>query len=391
MASIQNSINKLIHYVENEGFKGYDPYDALNSWIPIHWLGKYVQAVAIQLQKRNPINIRSLLGIKKDYQPKSIGLLLRAYSLLWKHNPLARYLENMDFFFNWLCENYSSAYSGYCWGYNFIWANPNKVIKNYHPSIVVTTFVAKGIFEYYKLTNNPKAKEVLRSSCEYILNDLPVTENANGICFSYTDLMRDCCYNASMLGAELLTKVYSITGEQRLLEKAKRAVNFILAYQHYDGHWNYSIELKSGKERQQIDFHQGFILESLYEFIQYSGTKNLKYKKALLKGLEFYRSKQFFPDGRSKWRLPNEWPVDIHNQAQGIITFALIEIESSFLPFAQKIAGYTIQHMKDKNGYFYYHKFKTFTNKIPYMRWSQSWMLLALALLISKSKYKLRD
>jgi hypothetical protein len=32
--------------------------------------------------------------------------------------------------------------------------------------------------------------------------------------------------------------------------------------------------------------------------------------------------------------------------------------------------------MKDKKGYFYYQIGKRYRSKIPYMRWSQAWMLL---------------
>ncbi len=34
--------------------------------------------------------------------------------------------------------------------------------------------------------------------------------------------------------------------------------------------------------------------------------------------------------------------------------------------------------MWDDKGYFYYRKYRLFINKIPYMRWGQSTMLLAL-------------
>jgi len=36
--------------------------------------------------------------------------------------------------------------------------------------------------------------------------------------------------------------------------------------------------------------------------------------------------------------------------------------------------------MQSKNGYFFYQKKRFFKNKISYMRWSQAWMLYALAI-----------
>ena len=38
-----------------------------------------------------------------------------------------------------------------------------------------------------------------------------------------------------------------------------------------------------------------------------------------------------------------------------------------------------IENMQDKSGYFYYRKYPLFTNKIPFIRWAQGWMMLALS------------
>jgi hypothetical protein len=85
------------------------------------------------------------------------------------------------------------------------------------------------------------------------------------------------------------------------------------------------------------------------------------------------------------WRIPREWPVDIHNQAQGIITSSrLSHLNPEYLEFAKKIACWTIENMQDKTGYFYFRKNRFYTNKISYMRWSNAWMFLALAELLKK-------
>ena len=89
----------------------------------------------------------------------------------------------------------------------------------------------------------------------------------------------------------------------------------------------------------------------------------------------------------SYWRIPKKWPVDIHNQSQGIITFSMFEdYDPGYLGFAEKIAMWTIKNMQDANGRFYYQKWPFVINKIDYMRWNQGWMFLALTkLLFAKS------
>ena len=372
-------LTKLIKYIEFQNFKGYDPYDTLNGWFPFHWLGKWGPVFATQLQKRNPVNVRPILGINKEINAKAIGLLLNAYSLLFKKTGELHYKEQADSFFRWLIDNPSRGFSGYCWGYNFDWANPAKTVKAYHPNIVATSFIGKGIFEYYNATENSDSPEILESICNYILNDLPVTENKHGICFSYTDIKRECCYNANMLGAEVLAKTYSVTGNNDYLDYIQKSVDFTLAYQKKDGRWNYKIDLETMREQKQVDFHQGYVLESLFEIKRYASLNERKYDNALEKGARFYRNVQFTDEGISYWRYPKFWPVEIHNQSQGIITFSLLQdLDPEYGLFAQNIAEWTIDNMQDQAGYFYYQKRKYYTNKIPYMRWSQAWMLLAL-------------
>lgn len=382
---ITEALTKLQAYVERERFYGYDPYDVLNGWINWTRFGKWVPILALQFQKRNPINLRPLMGIKKGHNPKAMGLLLHAYALCYERDPSPKTKVQMAQLFEWLCTHYTHGYSGYCWGYNWDWATPSKFMKAYTPTIVATSFIGKGLFKYYEVTGDPKALEVFLSACNFILEDLPRTNIASGLCFSYTPLKKDCCYNASMLGAEMLARAYAVTGNEKYRATAIRAVDFVVSHQQNDGCWYYEIDLVSREEDKQVDFHQGYVLESLHACMNYASITDSWYDSALRLGARFYKEAQFFQDGRSLFRWPKEEPVDIHNQAQGIITFVkLADLDPGFLPFAHTIADWTVREMQDEAGYFYYRKHRRFTNKIPYMRWSQAWMMLALAYLLRK-------
>jgi hypothetical protein len=378
-------IQKLDAFIQGENFKGYDPYDVLNSWLPYKLFGKYGQSVAIQCGKWNPVNLRPLLGVKKDYNPKGLGLLLQAYCKLYLATIESKYLETATMLFNKIIELRSPDRKNYCWGYNFVWANPGHVLPKFYPSVVVSSFVGQGIFEYYSITKDKDAEEIINSIGKYILEELPVSETTEGICFSYTDYQKDCCYNASMLGAEMLARIYSLDHDVVIKDKIRQAINYVISHQNSNtGVWNYSINEKTGEERHQIDFHQGFILCSLYNTTKYCGIlDDSKIDKALRIGLNFYKHNQFMPNGQSYWRVPKKYPVEIHNQAQGIITFSLLkDYSDEYLPFANTICQWTIDNMQSQKGYFYYRKFRTYTNKIPYMRWSQAWMMLALSYLV---------
>jgi hypothetical protein len=383
-SDIKSSLERLQLYIEAEEFKGYDPYDTLLSPIPFHWLTRYGQAIATQVQKRNPVNIRPLLGIKKEYNPKGMGLLLHGYVLLQQHFPGKDYGNQISAIYKWLRENRSKGFANACWGYNFGWASPEKYLPPFAPTVVATSFIASALYEYFKLTNDSSAKELLISIADFIVCDLPVTRMENGICYSYSPFIKDCCYNASLLGAETLARVYSITGDTSLKEAAESAVEFVISHQHDDGHWEYKIDPLTGKERHQVDFHQGYIIDSIRNVMQHTAEQKSNWLHAVEKGLSFYMREQFFASGQSKWRLPKIYPVEIHNQSQGIITFINSEKEEH-KKFASTILQWTINNMQDEKGYFYYRKLKTYTNRISFMRWSNAWMFLAMSKYVSNT------
>jgi len=382
-ARIEQVTNDLITFIEAEEFKGYDPYDTLNSRIPFGWLGKWGKPIGIQIQKRNPINIRPLIGIKKDYNSKAMGLLLHAYSLMYQRRANEAIKSKIDFLFNWLLKNRTEGFKHFCWGYNFDWASSEKLLRAYSPTIVVSVFIAKGIIAYYETFKDQKSLEVLKSIGQFIKEDLIISEDSSGICFSYSTIEADCCYNASMLGSELFAFLYRETRIEEYKELAIRSVNFVVDKQKHDGRWNYSIKLETGKERKQIDFHQGYVIDSLGYVMKYIPSTKEVFMPYFKKGLAYYQQKQFLANGQSLYRFPSIWPIEIHNQAQGIITFARwADLDEEYLSQSETIAKYTIDQMLSPKGYFYYKKYPWLTIKTPFIRWSQAWMLLALTELL---------
>lgn len=379
---IEHALRLLERYISDEKYQGYDPYDTLNSWFPFKKYGTLFSAVAIQFQKLNPVNIRPLLGIKKGYNAKGMGLLLKSYSILHENGLDIDAIEKAEFIFKWLAENTSKQYNLPCWGYNFDWATPKQYLDAYTPSVVVTSFVVDGLWEYYKLTKNEQAKDLIIGASEWIIKEIPVSIFEEGVSFAYTAQSKGACYNASLLAAEVLAKADVLNKSSRNTDIINRAIDFVLSKQRENGSWLYSYDPQLDTERLQIDFHQGFVMISLKNINVLLPQPRSDVSRAISKGLEFYRNEQFLENGQSLWRIPKKWPIDIHNQSQGIITFSeLCDENLEYLNFAQRIAEWTIRNMQSSKGYFYYRKYAWYTHKIPYMRWSQAWMLLALATL----------
>lgn len=372
MDRFQEAFSQLQKYAEAASFKGYDPYDVLKSPVPFHWAGKWGPVLAIQIHKRDPINWRPLLGIPKAHNPKGLGLFLNGYAVA--DGSVERMQELMDL----LLSLSTKEEENLCWGYDFPWASPVKFLPAWSPTIVVTGFIAQGVHSYYKISNDPKALECLNSiSC--FMEALPRSEHESGICFSYSTAMKDVCFNASMLGAEHFARMYNLTGDANAKELALKATQFTVEHQAENGAWPYSLN-DQGEPRQQIDFHQGFVLCSLFEVIKELKDVPESFHVALRKGAKFYREEQFTSEGRSLWRWPKKWPVDIHHQAQGIITFSrLAELDKDYSGFAEKIADWTIDNMRGKDGSYIYRVHRCGKDRTRYMRWGQAWMFLALA------------
>ena len=260
---IERSIQLLSNYVLNEGFKGYDPYDTLNSWFPFDKFGNRIATYAIQFQKLNPINIRGGIGIRKEYNPKGIGLLLKAFCVLHKSYRDSLSKHQADTLFNWLKTHPSKHYKLPCWGYNFDWATLDSYLEADTPSVVVTSFVVDGLWEYYKLSGNEEAKNMILGAAKWIKEYIPVTVFDSGISYAYTAQSKGACYNASLLAAEVLAKADKLSEKTDSTDNVNKAIDFVLSKQKENGAWWYSYNPIAGTERKQIDFHQGFVLMSL--------------------------------------------------------------------------------------------------------------------------------
>ena len=383
---IKSSLLSLEKYIDYNNYKGYDPYDTLNSSFPLKYFGKWFSILAIQFQKRNPINIRPLLGVKAGINPKGMGLLLKAYCILYEIENKNEYYECAKNIYVWLINNYSEGYSGICWGYNFDWANPEEYLKAFEPNVVVTGTVIDGIYKYSKIFQDTQAREIVISSSDFVLKDLPIINIDTKKCIGYNTNSKNCCYNASLYGSLILSFANRIKPNKKYQEIIDEVVAYVLSKQKTDGSWYYSYNIEQQTERRQIDFHQGFILVLLNDIIKdYSSQKDIL--TSIQRGINYYKDKQFYKNGRSKWRLPKKWPVDIHNQSQGIITFSKFAyLNKEYLSFSHNIANWTITNMQAEDGYFYYRNYKYFKNKISYIRWSQSWMFLALVELMKANK-----
>jgi hypothetical protein len=378
LKEITSSFNQLKAYCEQEEFKGYDPYDGLNSKlfnaIPLVSKNRIARLAWIQTFKRSPVNFRKITGIKKDYNPKALGLFLSGYCNLYESDPKQEYLDKIYFFAAQLQELQSTKWSGACWGYNFDWQARAFFQPKHTPTVVASVFIASAILDAYEITKEEQLLKTARSTCNFILKDLNRTMDDNGnFSFSYSPLDKSVVFNASLLGSRLLARVYSFTKEQLLIDEAKKSVEFCCRYQQADGSWAYG----RLPFHQWIDnFHTGYNLECIADYMKYSG--DLSYTTHVQKGFEYYIQTFFTAEGIPKYYSNSVYPIDIHAPAQMVVTIAKLGQFKEHKAVVDKVLAWTIKNMQSNKGYFYYQANKYFSSKISYMRWAQAWMFYAL-------------
>jgi len=383
---LSTSFTKLKSYCESQHFKGWDPYDGLNSKIfqalPLKDSALF-RLIMIQTFKRNPINLRKLFMVPKAYNAKGLGLMLQGYCNIYK------FLQQDDpdlkkgdiekqirFLADQLLEMISPGYSGACWGYNFDWqARRLFLFPKDTPTVVATSFVANSLFKAYEITKEKKYLDTALSSADFILNDLQRTPKKEGFLFSYSPLEgNNTVYNASLLGSKTLALCYKYSKEERFIEPARASVLACVNAQKADGSWVYG-ELPV---QSWIDsFHTGYNLEALMTYQQCTG--DVSFAENIERGFQFYIENFFEKDGMPKYYHNKTYPIDIHCPGQLLVTLSSLGKMKEYQSLADKVLDWTITNMQDKKGYFYYQLKKSISSKISYMRWSNAFMFYAMS------------
>lgn len=393
-----DSFRKLKVYCEAEQYRGWDPYDGLNSKVlrailPLKH-SAILRLIVIQLFKRNPVNLRKVLLVPKQYNAKGIGLFLQGYCNLLKmvtedseretkFGNKDELLKKVYFLADLLLELRSEGYHGSCWGYNFDWQSRRLFLfPAYCPTVVATSFCATALFETYELTKREKYLEVALDSANFILKDLHLDEYQGEKMISYSPLHgNDLVSNASLLGSKVLAYCYKYTGKDEYLQVARSSVMACCKGQKEDGSWTYS----QIPPKLWVDsFHTGYNLDGLIAYEEQTGDKT--FHENIERGFSFYINNFFLEDGSPKYYHNKQYPIDIHCPGQLLVTLHRLHKYGDYGMLANKVLEWTIEHMQDEKGYFYYQLKKGISSKISYMRWSNAFMFYAMSYYLLNNK-----
>ena len=395
-----SSFQQLKTYCESEQHKGWDPYDGLNSKVfqalPLLKKSAFCREVVIQGFKRNPINLRRIAMVPKEYNAKGVGLFLQGYCNLvkavQKHPEWSEQLGTEDELLAKVKEiaellislQSKGDYHGACWGYNFDWqARGGLFFPKYTPTVVATSFCATALMEAYELTGEKRYLDIALTSAKFVKEDLHRHPCEEGFLFSYSKLPgNDTVYNASLLGSRLLSYCYKYTSCEELKELAEQSVKACCKGQREDGAWVYGL----GPTQGWVDsFHTGYNLDGLIAYEENTG--DTKYHKHIETGFKYYINNFFEQNGTPKYYDNQMYPIDIHCPGQLMVSLARLHKLGEYKEMAHKVMDWTMKNMQDRRGYFYYQLKKGISSKISYMRWSNAFMFCAMSYYLIGNNY----
>jgi hypothetical protein len=379
---------ELDDWCRQRNFSGYDPFDALNSKLFQSLPFKNSAAARLlwtQLVKRSPVDLRRVAEVAPGHNAKGIALFALAALANYRRARSDQAAQRVRDLLEQLLRLRLPGCTGAAWGYNFDWQSRVFFAPKGTPTIVPTAFAARAFIEAHQAFGDEEYLMIAREACDFVLTDLPRTvDTENEVCFGYKPGSTDRIYNASLLAAETLSSVASLTKEAELSELSIRAARYVIGSQRSDGSWTYGADPRQS----WIDnFHTAFVLGSLNRIIKGCHAQTLEaFQLALERGYKFWRERFFLADGWPKYYDDSPYPADAHAAATAIATLSdLREIDDGALSLAERIANWSIENLRDPSGFFYYQRRSFYTVRTPFMRWSQAWMLYGLSRLLEET------
>jgi hypothetical protein len=376
------SILRVSDWLEKNDYRGYDTFDGLNSRLlrPLTFETEFLRTVLQQGVRRFPLNLRPLLGVAKGPSSKGMGFTARGFIRLHQATGERVWQDKAEMALGWLIQNQSTGYSGACWGNHFDYQSRSFYLPKGAPTVVWTALIGHALLDAYEHFQSDKYLQVAVSSCEHILRDLETFPDGESLCIGYIPARITAknkqVHNANTLGASLLARTYSFTRNDSYRAVAQKAIQYTAKYQRQDSSWYYG---EADNLHWVDNFHTAYVLDCFKVYEESTGDD--RFHKNLTNGYRYWKTTFFLPDGTPKYYNNKTLPIDIQCCSQAIDTLVYFsDADSESLPLALKIAKWTIEHMQDRTGYFYYRRYsKRLVNKTPTLHWGQATMLSALA------------
>jgi hypothetical protein len=375
---VSQSVKKVEKWVEDHHYEAYEPFDGLSS--PLGRLTRgspLMDRILQQVGRQSPVNVRPLLGIKPLPSTKGRGYMAAGYLTLYRLTGEPEYRRKAIECFDWLMRHKSPKFQEYSWANHFDYASRGGRYSKHESIIVWSALVGQAFLDGFDLLGDGRYLDVAESVCRWILA-LPRERTHAGTCLSYHMVEQNSVHNANMLGAALLARTWRHARKPEYIDLASAAMEYSCSRQRPDGAWWYG---EDAKYHWIDNFHTGYNLDSLKCYIESTG--DLTFEPQLDLGFDYFKTHFFDASGRPRYYHNRAYPIDIQCASQAIETLVkFADRADDVLPLATNVARWTIEHMQDGTGYFYYRRYPLMVARIPMLHWGQATMFHALSLLL---------
>lgn len=368
MTDVAEAVAEIRAWGEAREWRGYDPYDGLTSPVA-RLLPRIGRRILTQVVKLSPINVRPLLRIDPDRNPKAIALAASGYvRLAAGGDQSAR--EAADRWLDWLIEHEVQDRGGVAWGYPFDVDTRVSTFAAGTPNTIATSFAAHAFLDAYGLLGEERWADEARRAAAYLVRHMLIQESgAQYFCYHAREPL--LVHNANMLACGVLGRVARLLDERPFVAPMQAAVGTTVQAQREDGSWPYS------EAHAWVDnFHTAYILEALSE----CSRSVPELGEPLRRGVAFWESRLFSSDGTPKYYAHRALPEDAHSYATAIDTWlALVDDHSRALEHAERVADLLMMRMLDPSGYIHFQRRRFWRNSVPFIRWTTAPSFRALA------------
>jgi hypothetical protein len=383
------SLHKLLNWLSSNGDAGFDPYDikGLNNKMldrmkdvsDLSFINKLYRYFIIELLDLYfPKLTRLIYGVKPKIHATSQGLLFETHLNLYRISNDKKHLKKARSYRQWLIDNRSNKYPEYGWGTPFKWRSGDVIYNIGEPFAVVNAWIGDAFFKYYKINKSVEDLDICISICNFFINRLHISKvDENRVCFSYSAVKPNYINNANLFVAEYLIKIGIESNNNEFIKLGKMATNYSLSTQLKNGALPYFGPEENNPLR--IDsYHSGYEIRMLYSI--YSLTKDENMLAPIQKYVKYFKD-SFIRKSRIRTKPHKQYPLDITSAAEIIL---LLNRTGDLFNYSkddfQKILNKIIGDLQTKKGWFIYRIQKPwFKIKIPYIRWGEAWMALALS------------
>jgi hypothetical protein len=377
-------INLIDRFLLKDDLSTYDPYDIWKTSLGIGVKKFYYKNKRLGIMPAGLLNlfdfyINNTLRIfyKKQEYPIVRAQAALALLNLYKKEQNEKYLGYAKKHIDWLLNNYSKGYSGYCWGTGFpIVISATLTYSKDTPFTTNVPYILEALHEYYQITKDENILVIIKSIYDFYENDVHVIDENEKIYITSYGPFKDRVVTNAVSYTMFSYSIFYLYLENKeyIQNKIVRMLSFIQSVQNKNGSWLYA----PYDNNSFIDcFHSCFVVKNIYKS---SLNISLDSKQTIDNGYKFI-SESFFDNKTGlckrfeKANKPSIVKLDLYDNAEFLYLAKLLEDK----PRIKKIED-AIKHrfIKDYNVFSVIDIFGIQKNRNT-LRWAVMPYLLALS------------